>query len=287
MSVSNQETPEQDIVYDAHKALEFFKQFGKAESVNAGEILFAQGQKSFFSFLHSEKMYLLCEGNVEIKTAAGKPEAIKIGEVFGDHTPITARHFTAVATTPCKFITLSDKQLLTGLQNKPEFALMLMGLFVEFLRRPVSPAEEETVPIQHSKKDGVLSSKMLKELVRRLGDEAMMAVPPQRVIFKEGGSAMLMYVIIEGTVSTRVDNKIVNKSSAGDIIGEIALVDQKPRTASVIAETHCSLLAINRQALLELIQSLPEFGIALLRVLASRSSLHHSAPKSADDWDWD
>jgi CRP-like cAMP-binding protein len=164
---------------------------------------------------------------------------------------------------------------------------MLMGIFVEFLRRPVSPAEEATVPDQHSKKDSVLSSKMLKELVRKLGDDAMMAVPPQRVIFKEGGAAMLMYVILEGTVSARVDNKVVNKSSAGDIIGEIALVDQKPRTASVIAETHCSLLAINRQTLLELIQSMPEFGIALLRVLASRSSLHSSAPKSADDWDWD
>lgn len=287
MPALNQDSPEKDIVYDANTALEFFDLFGSPESVKAGEVIFAQGQKSVFSFLQPEKMYLLSEGSVEIKTASGTSNAVKIGEVFGEHTPIAARNFTATATAASKLMTLNDKQFLTGLKLKPEFVLMLMGLFVRFLRKPISATDKSAVSKeQHSKNDSMLSGKMLKELVRKLGDNAVTTIPPQRVIFKEGGTAMLMYVILEGTVSARVDNKIVNKSGSGDIIGEIALVDQKPRTASVIAETHSSLLAINRQTLLELIQSMPDFGIALLRVLASRSSLHSSAPK-ADNWDWD
>jgi CRP-like cAMP-binding protein len=101
---------------------------------------------------------------------------------------------------------------------------------------------------------------------------------------------MLMYVILDGYITTSVGDKIVGRSGPGAVIGEIALVDQKPRTASVTAETSCSLLAINRQTLLELVQNLPAFGIALLRILASRLCLGHTAchdpDKDPDDWDW-
>lgn len=280
--------PEKDIVYDASEALEFFKLVGTSESLNAEDVIFAPGQKSFFSFLHSDKMYLLTEGRVEVKTAAGKTQDIKPGNVFGKHTPFAADDFTATAKTACKLMTLTEKQFLTGLKLKPEFLLMLMGLFVMFLRKPLNtPETEAKTPEPHVKKDVVLSAKMLKDLVQKLGDEAVISVPPQRVIFKEGGSAMLMYVILEGTVLACLGNKVVNRCGPGDVIGEIALVDQKPRTASVVAETHGSLLAINRQILLDLIQSVPGFGIALLRVLASRAPFPRSAAKPADDMDWD
>lgn len=293
MSAPNQDSPESDIVYDANAALEFFKLFGKPASVKAGEVIFTRGQKYTFLFLHFEKMYLLTEGSVEVKTISGKTKEIQTGEVFGEHTPFPARHFTATAKTPCKLITLSERRFLTGLKKKPEFALMLMGLFVMFLRKPISEADAQAeiytlIKDRHSKHESVLNSKMVKKLVQKLGDAAITAIPPQRVIFKEGGTAMLLYVILEGKVSARVDNKIVNESGPGDIVGEIALVDQKTRMASVIAETHTTLLGINRHTLLELVQSMPDFGIALLRVLASRSSLHSSsAPKPDDDWDWD
>lgn len=292
MSVLNQDDHEKNMVYDANAAQEFFKLFGDSASVKADEVIFTQGQKSSFLFLHFEKMYLLTEGSVEIKTASGKIKEIKSGEIFGEHTPFSAHHFTATAKTVCRLMTLSEKQFLTGLQHKPEFVLMLMGLVVNFLRNPISAADAHAevsalIKQHHGKRDGMLNSKMLKQLVQKLGDAAITAIPPQRVIFKEGGTAMLMYVILEGTVSTRIDNNIVNQSGPGDIVGEIALVDQKTRMASVIAETHTSLLAINRQTLLELVQSMPDFGIALLRVLASRSSLHSSAPAPVDEWDWD
>ncbi len=283
-----QDSPEKNIDYDANAALEFFKQFGSAESAKADEVIFASGQKSVFSFLHSEKTYLLTEGSIEVKNAAGKSHEIKPGNVCGEHTPFAAHSFTATAKTACKLMALSEKQFLTGLKNKPEFLLILMGLFVRFLRQPVSAPEFEAKASGHQvKKDVVLSPKMLKDLVDKLGDEGVISVPPQRVIFKEGGSAMLMYVILEGTVLACVGNKVVNRCGPGDVIGEIALVDQKPRTASVVAETHGSLLAINRQMLLDLIQSVPDFGVALLRVLASRAPFPRSAAKPADDMDWD
>jgi CRP-like cAMP-binding protein len=287
MFSQNQDKPENYIAYDVDTVLEFFKLFGKAESAKAGEVIFTLGQKSSFSFLQSDKMYLLVAGKVEIQTANGQINRIEAGGLFGEHTPVSARNAMAIAESPCTLMTLSEKQLLTGLKSKPEFVLMLMGVFINSLRK-ADTAKTVTLPMtaNSSKNDCTLSAKMLQELVRKLGDEAIIEVPPQRVIFKEGGTAMLMYVILEGTMSTCVGGKVVKRSGPGEVIGEIALVDQKPRTASVVAETHGSLLAINRQMLLELIQFLPSFGISLLRVLASRSHLRSSAPKQ-DEWDWD
>jgi CRP-like cAMP-binding protein len=82
-----------------------------------------------------------------------------------------------------------------------------------------------------------------------------------------------MYVILEGEMTIMIDNKVVGRSGAGDIVGEIALVARRhARTASVITDTRCLLLAIDRQVLPELIQSLPAFGISLLRVLDAHLS---------------
>ena len=276
------------ISYDAHAALEFFKFFGKLESANEGETFFEIGQKaSFFSF-QSNKMYLLLNGRVTIQTAYQNLDDIIPGQIFGEFTPISSINTIAMAKEPCKFISLNESQLLKGLQKKPEFTLMLMGLFIRSLRRD-TPAQTATTAqtSNSSANSSVLTPKMLHELVKKLGTSAVMEVPPQRVLFKEGGTAMLMYVILEGYIITTVGGKQVGRSGAGAVIGEIALVDQKPRTASVTAETHCSLLSLNRQKLLELIETLPAFGIALVRVLSSRACLGNTTVvKADDDWDW-
>jgi CRP-like cAMP-binding protein len=54
------------------------------------------------------------------------------------------------------------------------------------------------------------------------------------------------------------------------VFGEMALVDQSPRSANAAAETDCALLAINRNLFLNLVKSDPSFGIALLSATAER-----------------
>jgi len=54
------------------------------------------------------------------------------------------------------------------------------------------------------------------------------------------------------------------------VFGEMALVDQSPRSANAAAEADCRLLAINRAVFLNLVKSDPTFGIALLGSMAER-----------------
>ena len=56
----------------------------------------------------------------------------------------------------------------------------------------------------------------------------------------------------------------------GGVFGELALIEQAPRLASVAAETDCSLLPINRASFLALVESSPEFAASLSNALAER-----------------
>jgi CRP-like cAMP-binding protein len=270
MNSSNQDKVECHITYDPNVALEFFKLFGTVEAVKAGKPLFALGQKAgVFSFLQTDKIYLLLDGTVTVQTMSGNLINLESGQVFGEFTPYTANNATATASTACKLVVLSEKQFIASLKKQPTFLFMLMDVLIRTLPKTgTEPKDTPLIETKISKPSCVLSTEMLNTLKQKLGENALMNVPEKRVVFHEGAAALLMYVILEGQMTIMIDNKVVGRSGVGDIVGEIALVARRhARTASVIAETRCLLLAIDRQTLPELIQSLPAFGISLLRVL--------------------
>jgi len=274
--MSNQEKSEYNTTYDPDAALEFFKLVGKLESVKEGEKFFVQGQAGFLSFLQTDKMYLLVDGSVAIQTDSGDIINIESGEIFGEFTPYTRNNATATANISCKLLSLSENQLVASLKKKPEFLFMLMDVLVKYSQKTGIEKKGSSLATKHrnAKKDAVLSAKMLNDLRSTLGGSALTVVPENRVIFQKGAAASLMYVVLDGSMTISVGDNIVGRSGVGDIVGEIALVAQHSRTASVVAETRCSLLAINRQTLLELAHTLPAFGISLLRVLISRLPTH-------------
>lgn len=267
MNASDQNKPEFDTTYNPHAALEFFKLVGKIESVKAGQHFFVQGQKSgILSFLQSDKLYLLFDGTVTVQTSTGLTVDLEAGELFGEFTPYNLLNASATAKTACKLMSITEKQLLEGLKKKPEFLFMLMDVLARYLQT----AHTEPTPSKQVREHLSLNSKMLAELKQKLGESALTSVPEKRVVFQKGAAASLMYVILEGNMTVTVDDKIIGHCSSGNIVGEIALATHKhTRTANVIAETRCVLLAITRQTLFDLIPSLPAFGISLLRSLVS------------------
>ena len=79
-----------------------------------------------------------------------------------------------------------------------------------------------------------------------------------------------MYLLVNGVIDILAARKPIGAIKAGEIFGEIALIDQSPRVASAVAETDCALLGMNRITLLRVLRNKPEFGAALLRGLADR-----------------
>ena len=79
-----------------------------------------------------------------------------------------------------------------------------------------------------------------------------------------------MYVLLEGQAEIIVSGYIVELAKPGAIIGELALIDQEPRSGTIRCVTDCSFAEVDEKRFLSLIQQTPIFAMALLKVLAAR-----------------
>jgi CRP-like cAMP-binding protein len=263
------QVPPPKTVYNAAMAMEVFRTAGKAESVQAGGKFFEEGEKA--GFLKRDRMFLLLEGEVAM-TVKGKPiGVVRVGEIFGEMAVIAdaPRTATALAKTSCRVVTLDAKEFQRGLQAKPEFALMLMGMMILRLRAML--ARLAAVPGGTAMAEApVFEKQMLASLSKGLGEQAMARHAAGTALFKEGSAGVLMYVVLEGKVVVSIKGQVVGRVGPGGMFGEMALVDQAARTASAVAETDCALLAINRAVFMNLVKANPEFGAALLGAVAGR-----------------
>ncbi len=90
------------------------------------------------------------------------------------------------------------------------------------------------------------------------------------LIFSAGDTASAMFVVIEGDVDIRINDASIDIAHSGEIVGEMALIDQNPRSASVIALTPARLARIDRRRFLYLIQNTPTFALDVMTVMAAR-----------------
>ena len=79
-----------------------------------------------------------------------------------------------------------------------------------------------------------------------------------------------MYVVKEGEVEVIVNKTVVDTIGPGGVIGEMALIEAKPRSATVVTKTVCQLLPIDEPRFLSLVQQRPQFSLEIMRMLADR-----------------
>ena len=257
-------------VYIPAIARAFFEAAGKEEAVQPGHVFFAENEKA--GFLRRDKMYFLIEGQVGLVAKGQALGFVKAGEIFGEMGALTdvARTATAVAKSQCRVYSIDDKQFNNALQKKPEFALMMMGVLITRLRGMI--AKQSGVPTAGGVKESprVFEKKLLDSLSSGLGEEAKTRYDKGKIIMVAGQTGALMYVVLEGRVAISIRGALVQYVGPGGVFGEMALVDQSPRSANATAETDCVLLGINRHVFLNLVKSDPLFGASLLGAVAER-----------------
>jgi CRP/FNR family transcriptional regulator, cyclic AMP receptor protein len=89
-------------------------------------------------------------------------------------------------------------------------------------------------------------------------------------IFKEGQPGDQMYVVLEGEVDLLINGKLVETLGEGGVLGEMALLDSEPRTASAVARTDCKLVPVTQKRFHLLVQHTPDFALQIMRVMAGR-----------------
>jgi CRP-like cAMP-binding protein len=114
------------------------------------------------------------------------------------------------------------------------------------------------------------------EIHERLASYAKLkTVERGTTIFSKGDAGTSLFAVCSGvvqmtTLSTSGKNAVFNLIREGEIFGEIALLDGKPRTADAVAFTDCTLMMIERRDFLPLLRSHPDIAIKLLELLCSR-----------------
>lgn len=89
-------------------------------------------------------------------------------------------------------------------------------------------------------------------------------------IFSQGTSGRYMYVVAEGEVDVVRDGRPLYTVRAGSLVGEMALIDQRPRSATAVARSDCRLIPVDEYKFLVMVQQTPLFALEVMRLLVGR-----------------
>jgi CRP-like cAMP-binding protein len=91
-----------------------------------------------------------------------------------------------------------------------------------------------------------------------------------QVVFNAGDPGDVLYVVIDGEIEIVVNDKVVDTTGPGSIVGEMAILESGPRMATVRAKTDCKLVPVNQKRFLYLVQQAPNFAINVMRIMSER-----------------
>ena len=100
----------------------------------------------------------------------------------------------------------------------------------------------------------VLAPRLLERLAR---DAVAELVPAGRLVVQQGDTGTRFYIIASGRVAVDIDGSFVRELGSGDWFGEIALLRDVPRTASVTSLTDLSLWVLDRRSFLTAVTGAP------------------------------
>ena len=112
-----------------------------------------------------------------------------------------------------------------------------------------------------------LSKKQLSQVSRLMTPLDLKA---GKVIARQGEVGREFLILLEGQVEVARDGKIIAVRGPGDFIGEIALLDNRPRTATVTARTDVVVEVLNRGEFASLLAEAPELSSQVMATMARR-----------------
>ena len=160
-----------------------------------------------------------------------------------------------------------------------EGALIATGLFLPVLAAlfglkvaridaaAVAPDAEELRILASVPIFAPLPGGSLEHLAARL---VPLRLEPWTVIVREGDAGDRFYIVVEGEIEVRQDGKLVSELEAGGYFGEIALLRDVPRTATVISRTPVVLYALDREDFLAAVTGHPQSAEAAETVVGAR-----------------
>lgn len=136
------------------------------------------------------------------------------------------------------------------------------------------------------------------EFFSELSDDALAAVvaqatvrtfAPDEAMIRKGDAADSFFVVLSGnlkivTTDAKGDEIIINKVEPGETVGEMSLIDQRPRSAGVIALEDVRALELNRDVFFDLLTRRADVAIGILQGYSSRLRFSTTYIEKVIDW---
>jgi CRP/FNR family transcriptional regulator, cyclic AMP receptor protein len=93
---------------------------------------------------------------------------------------------------------------------------------------------------------------------------------PGDVFFREGDDGGCLFVLLDGAVEIRKDNRVLELVGAGEVFGEMELVEHEPRWASAVAVSDGTVVTVTEKQFNFLVANTPHFATEMIRLVAER-----------------
>ncbi|HYH28533.1 MAG TPA: cyclic nucleotide-binding domain-containing protein [Actinomycetota bacterium] len=114
------------------------------------------------------------------------------------------------------------------------------------------------------------------ELIGQLTDQ--IDASAGEVLTREGQPGREFYVVLDGKAKVTIEGREVASLGQGDFFGEMAIIDQGPRAATVTAETPMQLYVVDHRPFWTMVQESPSVAQNVMRALAHRLRVAENAP---------
>ena len=125
-------------------------------------------------------------------------------------------------------------------------------------------------PLQHLSNVPLFSSCNSRDLGKIAKASERVTLAAGTTMITQGTAGKQAYVILSGTATVKRNGKKIATAQAGAMVGELSLLDQGSRTATVICDSDCDVLVLEQRKLLAVIDEVPAVGHKLLAALATR-----------------
>ena len=126
----------------------------------------------------------------------------------------------------------------------------------------------KSVQIENLQKVRLFSGCNKRDLqhVAKAGD--VITMTEGTMVVDQGQMGREAFVILSGSVSVRRGGRKITTLGAGDVVGELSLLDHGPRTATAVCEADCTLFVLDQRHFRKVLEDQPQIMLKLLGTLA-------------------
>lgn len=109
------------------------------------------------------------------------------------------------------------------------------------------------------------------ELARWATEGERVTVPSGEAVIREGETGNAMFILLEGELAVTIRGKRIDYLTPGAVLGEMALVDARQRSATAVAVGDAQLVRLDRDRFLDVIRAKPDFAVQIMNVMSVRT----------------